>query len=271
TIETLEHDDGVVHHSLVSKFPILGPGGGVQMVGGMAFDVTDRKRAEEALQREQELLQTIIDAIPVMITSYEPNTQVLRLNREFERLIGGSESEVAGTSLMEQCYPDPEYRQQVLEFMRACRSGWMDIRMRTRDGREIETSWANIRISDNTQVGIGIDITERKRVEAELREADQRKDEFLAVLAHELRNPLAPMTHALEALRLRHGDNPDVERARQVLERQVHQMSRLVDDLLDVSRITRGAIELRPEWVDLTAVARAAEEAARPTIKAREM
>src|SRR5205807_8022842 len=144
-----------------------------------------------------ELLGTIIDAIPVMLTVYDPDAKVLRLNPAFERLVGWSNRDAAGVSLMEECYPDPAYRAEMWEYMRSCRDGWLDVRMRTRDGRDLETSWANVRLADGTQVGIGLDITDRKRFEAALRDADRRKDEFLATLAHELRNPLAPIRTAL--------------------------------------------------------------------------
>lgn len=125
----------------------------------------ERRRAVAALVHEQELLQTIIDTIPVMITLYEPDKTVLRLNREFERLVGWSSQEALNNSLMEEIYPEPEYRKQVSRFMESGADSWMDIRMRTRDGQALETSWANRRLSDQTQVGIGIDITERKQAE----------------------------------------------------------------------------------------------------------
>ena len=107
-------------------------------------------------------------------------------------------------------------------------------------------------------LGVGTDVTARKHLEEALREhaarlaeADHRKDEFLAMLAHELRNPLAPVLHALELLRLARGDPADVEVARAVLERQIRHLVRLVDDLLDVSRITWGKIALKTERVEL--------------------
>ena len=108
-----------------------------------------------------------------MLTIYDPDTKVLRPNPEFERLIGWSSAEAAGVSLMQECYPDPAYREDVARFMRTCRDGWMDIRMRTRDQRDIETSWANVRLSDRTQVGIGIEITARKRDEEAVRRSEQ--------------------------------------------------------------------------------------------------
>ncbi len=108
----------------------------------------------------------------------------------------------------------------------------------------------------------------RKKVE-QLADADRRKDEFLAMLGHELRNPLAPVTTALQLMRL-HRDEPQrVARARETIERQVEHMTRLIDDLLDVSRITRGKIELRQEGVVLSTLVARAVEATRPVIDER--
>ncbi len=114
------------------------------------------------LTRDRELLQTIIDAVPAMITMSTPDSGIIKVNREFERLIGWNSEEVAGVSLLEQCYPDPFYRDAVRRFMQSDQQDWMDIRMRTRDNQDLDTTWSNIRLSDQTQVSIGIDITARK-------------------------------------------------------------------------------------------------------------
>jgi signal transduction histidine kinase len=117
---------------------------------------------------------------------------------------------------------------------------------------------------------------ERKRLEGELRarlhdlaESDRRKDEFLAMLAHELRNPLAPVRNALEIMRMARDSDPQVDRLADMMSRQIGQIARLVDDLLDVSRITRGKVGLRREQVDLNAVASQAVEATLPLVQAR--
>jgi CheY-like chemotaxis protein/nitrogen-specific signal transduction histidine kinase len=115
-------------------------------------------------------------------------------------------------------------------------------------------------------VSVCVDLTEQKLAQLALLEADRRKDEFLATLSHELRNPLAPLRSALEVMRLAR-DKPDVvERARQTMERQLMQLVRLTDDLLDVARITQNKLEMRRERVDLRSVMHAAVEAARPAI-----
>jgi PAS domain S-box-containing protein len=116
-------------------------------------------------------------------------------------------------------------------------------------------------------VAVSLDLTDRKQAEESLREADHRKNEFLAMLAHELRNPLAPISNALEVLRLTEGNGEAVQSASAMMERQIGQMVRLVDDLLDVSRISRGKIELRTGRVELASVVNHAVEAARPLLE----
>src|SRR4029453_17415632 len=119
--------------------------------------------------------------------------------------------------------------------------------------------------------------TERKRTEKQaydlliqLKEADRRKDEFLATLAHELRNPLAPILNGVAVLKTAGATEIDQRELRDVIERQVQHMSRLLDDLLDVNRITTGKFELRKSRVTLAAVMKAALETSRPLIEAGE-
>jgi signal transduction histidine kinase/CheY-like chemotaxis protein len=118
-------------------------------------------------------------------------------------------------------------------------------------------------------VNILVDITERKRAEEALREADRRKSEFLAMLAHELRNPLAPIRNGLQILRLAGRDGASADQARTMMERQFGHMVRLIDDLLDLSRISNGKIELRRGRLDLAAAVQDAVETSRPLIEER--
>ncbi|MGH7369004.1 MAG: MASE1 domain-containing protein [Candidatus Rokuibacteriota bacterium] len=229
-------------------------------------------------ERESRLLQTIIDRIPVMITMYETSSRVLRLNREFERLTGWSSAAARGVDLMERCYPDPAYRAEVRAYMDSLREGWRDIEMTTREGRPLQTSWSNIRLPDDTRIGIGLDVTERKRTEgererarAEAEAASRVKDEFFAMLGHELRNPLGAITTALHVI-----DNcgPLDERsgqAREIIARQVRHLVRLVDDLLDATRLTTGKITLGRRPVELTAVARRVTSAFAATTPTRRL
>jgi PAS domain S-box-containing protein len=128
----------------------------------------------------------------------------------------------------------------------------------------------------NANEALQAEITERKRVEVELRkqaqelaEADQRKNEFLAMLAHELRNPLAPVLSAVHVMRLSGTVGPTAQQAGEVVERQIRRMSRIVDDLLDVSRITNGKVQLRKEVMTLAAAVAGAVETVRPFVQSR--
>ena len=141
----------------------------------------------------------------------------------------------------------------------------------TKDGRLIDVSLtvSPVRNASGEIIGaskVARDITQRKEAEAALREADRRKNEFLAILAHELRNPLAPIRNSLHILRMSAGNDPGADSVSDIMERQVNHMVRLVDDLLEISRITRGKIELRKESVELAAIVRGAVETSRPLI-----
>jgi hypothetical protein len=127
---------------------------------------------------------------------------------------------------------------------------------------------------ENTLLAIE-DVTERKRLERELQtrndcleQADHRKDEFLAVLSHELRNPLAPVRNAVQIITQQKADDPILQQACNILERQVRVMTRLVDDLLDVSRITSGKLQLCKELVEVSVIVERAVEMTRPLIEA---
>ncbi|HTM52951.1 MAG TPA: ATP-binding protein [Pirellulales bacterium] len=113
---------------------------------------------------------------------------------------------------------------------------------------------------------MAIDITERMKAEESLKQADRRKDEFLATLAHELRNPLAPLRNAVHLLKLREPLDPDLVWSRDVIERQVNQMARLLDDLIDVSRITRNKLQLRKAPVEVRTLVANAVEMSRPVL-----
>jgi len=138
-----------------------------------------------------------------------------------------------------------------------------------------ETIWVKLTLSLSRVAqthgahGVAVieDITEQKHAEADLREADRRKDEFLATLAHELRNPLAPIRNSLHIFRMKGIQDPAVERVTDMMERQVGHMVRMVDDLLEVSRISRGKIELRKEVVELASVLRNAVDTSLPLIE----
>jgi signal transduction histidine kinase/ActR/RegA family two-component response regulator len=142
---------------------------------------------------------------------------------------------------------------------------------RTSDGRDVRVE-SRMRLiqegAERTVVEADRDVTERVRTLETLREADRRKDEFLATLAHEIRNPLAPIRNELEIMRMARGNSDVIEHSRAVMERQLAHLVHLVDDLMDVSRITRGKLELRRAELALEAVLQAALETSRPLIEA---
>jgi PAS domain S-box-containing protein len=182
------------------------------------------------------------------------------------------------TPVAEFFFPEDQARVINEFFPRVLATGHGEIEVRFRHFKTGEARWMAYKVLTIPDASgrpaaiatVSQDVTERKRLEDSLRrlaidlsEADRRKNEFLAMLAHELRNPLAPISNAARALRLGAGDRDAVRSASEMLERQVGLMSRLVDDLLDMSRITRGKIELRRERIELATVVHQAVEAAR--------
>ncbi len=138
---------------------------------GVELDITNSKRTEEELRQQKEFLQTIFDHIPVMVALFDCNGQIQLVNRELERILGWSEQKIKekGNSLLSECYPDPEYRQQVCNYIFIASGKWEDFKTHTADGKILDTSWANVRLSDGSIIGIGQDISDRKRAEEELR------------------------------------------------------------------------------------------------------
>ena len=221
-----------------------------------------------------ETFQLLIDSVvDYGIFMLDPEGRVASWNSGAERIKGYRADEIIGRHFS-VFYPKD-----------AVDHGWPteELRLARRDGRFEDEGWrirkdgtrfwANVVISavrDSTGELRGFakvtrDLTERKRIE-ELEVAERRINEFLAMLGHELRNPLAPIRNAVAILRAGAGDPGSEERAASVIERQVGHLSRLVDDLLDVSRITSGKISLRKERVDLMTPVLAAVEAVRPSI-----
>lgn len=260
-------------------YPVKDSAGAVTEVVLLLQDVTSRVNAAETLRFQAQLLDSVEQA--VIATDLEG--RITYWNGYAAKLYGWSAEEVLGRTILDVTPADLS-RDEAAAILGRLREGerWVgEFTVRRRDGTSFP-AWVRdfpIRGASGEVVGIvGVseDMTERKRLEQDLRDraaalaaADRSKDEFLAMLAHELRNPLAPIRTAVEVMRRRGIADPGVARAREVIERQVGHLTRLVDDLLDVSRITRGKIELRRERVDLRDVARRALESARPALTER--
>jgi PAS domain S-box-containing protein len=268
TVEQLEHDDGLVHHSLVTKFPIHGEDGTVIAVGGMAVDITERKQAEE-------MLQAVLSSIGDHLVTYDRNWRFTHVNEAACAVLGKPREELIGECIWE-LWPEAvgnEYHKALHKAMET-----QEI-VRFEHLYEPFGRWYENHIypsRDGTTV-FSADITWRKEMEQKLEklaqeraEADRRKDEFLAMLSHELRNPLAPLSNAIQMLGLVRRDDQAFERTRAMMERQVRQLSRLMDDLLDTSRITRGNLEVRMERVDLLSAVQRALESSMPLMETME-
>lgn len=255
--------------------PVLGPDGNVEFVAGTTRDVTERKRAEEALIESEARFQRMADGAPVFLWVAGRDKQCTYFNKPWLEFTGRTMEQELGYGWTEGVHPDDVDRciEIYTNNFDARKPFTMEYRLRRHDGelRWLLDSGIPLYGTDENFVGyIGscIDISERRQMEEALKEADRCKDEFLATLAHELRNPLAPLRNALHVLRLSAGDERAAERTYAMMERQVNHLVRLVDDLLEVSRITRGKIELKRESVELAAVIRSAIETSQPLIEA---
>lgn len=138
------------------------------------IDLSDRKQAEVELQAQKEVLQVTFDHLPIMIGIYSTSGDVLMINRELERVIGWTKEDYKTVDVLRECYPNAEDYAQMLTHIMTADSTWKDFKMRVRDGRILDTSWAQVRLSDGRSIGIGQDISDRKQAEDALRESEAR-------------------------------------------------------------------------------------------------
>lgn len=255
------------------------------------MDITTRKEAEAAAMEGKRILDALMEWVPEGITIADaPDARIRMVSRYGQEMLGShagmtAEQVTAHWKVYHKDGVSP-MADEDLPLLRAMLRGETvqdeELVQVDSNGRRLMLlcNAAPIHNPDGTITGAVVawrDIAERKRAEEALREAneqlqeaDRRKDEFLAMLAHELRNPLSPVRIAVEIMRLAAPKDPVLMRQREVIERQVSHMARLLDDLLDVSRITRGKIELKMQPLQLTDVLLHAVETATPLIEARQ-
>jgi PAS domain S-box-containing protein len=249
-----------------SGAPIRHPGGQILGVVLVFRNFSEQRQREQRLAEQARLLDLGVDAIFVR----DMEDRITFWNKGAQESYGYSASEATGRithELLQTEFSEPLERINEALHHDGRWSGEL-VHMR-RDGTRITVNsrWALERDAHGRSISIletNNDISDRKQAEEALRAADRHKNQFLATLAHELRNPLAPISNSLQILRLASDDRTAVEQALGTMERQVGQMVRLVDDLLDVARISRGRIELRKERIELASVVHQAVEICRP-------
>jgi len=239
------------------------------------YDVTDAVEAQAARRESDARLRDGMDAAKMVVWDWNLATGELAYSENIMLVLGCSPSRM----LEVDQYIHPEDRARIAAAHRHALEGagtYAEVVRFTRpdNGRQV---WLDSRGKVQFDAegkalrmrGVTVDVTERYQAEFELREANRKKDEFLAMLAHELRNPLAPISTAAEMLRLMPELDARTRKASEVISRQVKHMTSLVDDLLDVSRVTRGLVQLEQEVVDLKSAVSSAVEQSQPLIEAR--
>src|SRR5262249_28393124 len=210
-IEALEPGDGGLHYSLVSKFPIPGPGGEPALVGGVAIDITEQVGTRAVLEESEVRFRQLAENIKEVFWISDPDkNEVLYVSPAYEEVWGRSCRSLyeRPRSFLDAIHSDDRERVLALSLARQVRGELADVGHRA-ERPEGAVRWVRARgfpTRDRSGevyriVGLAEDITERKWAEESLREADRRKDEFLAMLAHELRNPLAPIRNAVELIK----------------------------------------------------------------------
>jgi PAS domain S-box-containing protein len=273
--------DGTVRMIDLMLAPVTSDDGRVLFVAATGADITERERAELALRQSEVRMRSIADSAPVLL--WETDLDGLTFaNRQYLDFFGRPLEELKGLGWTRFIHPeDREETLRMYEEVYAQRVERVSqVRVLRHDGqyRWLLTS-GYPRFDERGEfigfVGSSSDVTDLKQAEEiqrnvakELTRADRRKDEFLALLAHELRNPLAPLESGIQLLALAANDGSVIQRAREMMERQLRHMVRLIDDLLDISRVATGKMELRRTRVSLEDIVHSAIETAEPVITA---
>ena len=275
---SLEHrvlrPDGSIGWTASRAVPLLDENKNVVVWFGAASDITQRKAYEEALARSKRELQTLADNTPDILVRFDRQLRHVFVNATAERVTGLAPAEFLGKTNRDLGMPIELCDMWDAAIAAVFDKGHAVSREFSYDAATGARHFHSTLIPERGPTGevvnvLGVtrDRTEEKQAQDALRMAGRRKDEFLATLAHELRNPLAPIRTGLQVLRLAK-DPATAQRTQLMMERQLGHMVRLIDDLLDVSRITSGKVVLRLERIELQTAVHTAIEAVRPLLDA---
>ena len=168
----------------------------------LVLDVSDRKQIELELQKQKELLQTIFDHMPVMAGIYSQTGEILMVNRHLEKIVGWTKTDYETIDVLRECYPDPADYAQVMEYIVTADSVWHESKLRTKDGRIIDTTWVQIRLADGRSMSIGQDITEQKRLVTSLAQINQELEIRVAERTKTLQQQEALLRESQKVARL---------------------------------------------------------------------
>lgn len=239
-------------------------------------EVSERKRVEEALRESEASFRHLADSMPQMVWVAAADGSLEFINRQWTEYTGLTLEQSRERDWLDRVvHPEDSaiFTTRAEEARERGSPYQVEFRLkRASDGtyRWFLARGVPVHNKHGEMIhwyGTSTDINDQKRIQEMLRDSDRRKDEFLATLAHELRNPLAPIRNALEIMRLAGSDTQTMERGRSMVERQVQQLVRLIDDLLDISRITRGKVQLRKEKIDVAKVVQSALETCQPFVE----
>jgi PAS domain S-box-containing protein len=267
--------DGEFRPFFTRMAPLRDASGRIVQWFGTNTDVSSLERAEKAVRESEERLREGLVAANMAVWDWDLASWNIKFSANVSDVFGLAWKNMS--EVVDTIHPDdlPPLREKVERAISEHGHYESTIRVIRPDDRR--ATWLEIRGKVNCDErgkpvsisGIALDVTERKRAEEELRAADRRKDEFLAMLAHELRNPLAPIRNAAELLNMLDMEEPRVRMTSEIIARQVDHMTGLIDDLLDVSRVTRGIITLEKAPLDVGEIIAGAVEQVRSLIEAR--